>query len=93
MNHNKEFEKRLQKSDEEKVSRPDLSTEILYEEQCNDVQTWVQKCMRDWEHDTLSMPRGWENTLEGRKETNLFRETRRIFWNLYEVLVNKVDLY
>ena len=90
MERNKEFEKRLKTFPDPQVARPDLSTQISYEEQCQDVHRWVLKTMRDWEHDNLSQPRGWENTLEGRKDISLFRETRRVFWNLYEVLVNKV---
>lgn len=70
--------------------RPDLAVEVDYEEQCMDVHVWVTKTMRDWEHDNLSKPRGWENTLEGKSDINLFRETKRIFINLYETLVDKV---
>lgn len=92
MEHNKEFEARLRKAEELKVMRPDLAVEVDYEEQCSDVHVWVTKTMRDWEHDTLSKPRGWENTLEGKSELQLFRETKRIFWNLYETLVQKVEI-
>lgn len=88
--HNKEFENRLRKAEELKVMRPDLAVEVPYEEQCSDVHVWITKVMRDWEHETLSKPRGWENTLEGKSELQLFRETKRIFWNLYETLVLKV---
>lgn len=76
-------------AEEEKIMRPDLATEISYDEQCDDVYTWVLKVMRDWELETLSKPRGWENTLEGVQTLKLFRETRRIFINLYETLTNK----
>ena len=88
--HNKNFEARLRKSEELKVMRPDLAVGIDYEEQCSDVHVWVTKTMRDWEHDSMSKPRGWENTLEGKTDLQLFRETKRIFWNLYETLVSKV---
>ncbi len=90
MEHNKEFENRLRKAEELKVMRPDLAVDVDYEEQCMDVHVWVTKTMRDWEHENLSKPRGWENTLEGKSEINLFRETKRIFVNLYETLVDKV---
>lgn len=86
MEHNKLFDLKMKKADELKVFRPDLASDVEYEEQCMDVHVWVTKVMRDWEHETLSKPRGWENTLEGKTELQLFRETKRIFWNLYETL-------
>jgi len=89
MERNKLFEERLHKAVELKVARPDLAVETPYEEQCEDVHVWVLKTMRDWEQDILGQPRGWDNTLEGRKAIELFRETRRIFYNLYELLVLK----
>jgi pre-mRNA-splicing factor 18 len=89
LEHNKEFEARKRKAEELKVMRPDLAVDIDYAEQCSDVHVWVTKTMRDWEHTNLSKPRGWENTLEGKTELQLFRETKRIFWNLYETLVMK----
>ena len=90
MEHNKAFEARLRKAEELKVMRPDLAVDVEYDEQCFDVHVWVTKTMRDWEHENLSQPRGWENTLEGKSAIKLFRETKRILWNLYETLVNKV---
>lgn len=90
--HNKNFEARKQKAEELKVMRPDLAVDVEYDEQCFDVHVWISKTMQDWEHENLSHGRGWENTLEGRTSINLFRDTKRIFWNLYETLVNKVVL-
>lgn len=90
MDHNKHFENRLHKAEELKVMRPDLAVEVEYEEQCSDVHVWIIMVMQEWEHETLSQPRGWENTLEGKSTIKLFRETKRIFWNLYETLVNRV---
>ena len=90
MAHNKNFEAKIRKAEELKVMRPDLAVEVEYDEQCFDVHVWITKVMQDWEHENLSNGRGWENTLEGRTSINLFRETKRIFWNLYETLVNKV---
>lgn len=90
LERNKQFAERLKKAEELKVMRPDLAVQVEYDEQCEDVHTWVTKTMREWEHETQSKPMGWEKTLEGTQTLRLFRETRRVFWNLYEVLVNKV---
>jgi hypothetical protein len=90
MERNRLFEQRQRKAEVLKIMRPDLAEETPYDEQCEDVHSWVAKTMRDWEHETLSKPMGWDKTLEGVQTLKLFRETRRIFWNLYETLVNKV---
>lgn len=90
MERNKRFEQRQRKAEELKIMRADLAEEVEYAEQCEDVHTWVTKSMRDWEHETLSKPMGWDKTLEGVQTLKLFRETRRVFWNLYETLMQKV---
>lgn len=91
--HNENFKERFENIEEKhQMAKIDVSKGIEYDEMCDDVLFFVQKTMRAWELELNSKPTGWEKTLEGRKATRLFKETKRNFLNLYEVLLNRVRL-
>jgi len=59
-----------------------LGWAIPYNEKCDDVYIWIQKMMRDWNHDIQTKPRGYTETNEGRKSAELYRESKRYLMNL-----------
>ena len=89
--HNKVFEEKFRKFEDQQLQKMDIGKDVEYDEKCDDVLWFVQKTMREWEHEIGGMPTGWEKTLEGRQAIKLFKGTRRSFWSLYEVLMNKVS--
>merc|ERR1711963_801857 len=64
----------------------DMSLTTTYEDKCEDVYNWIQKMFREWYKDNETKPRGYADTHEGRKNLDLYRETKRNLINLYEIL-------
>ena len=86
---NKAFDEREKEVNPNQKRKVDMSQTVEYPEKCEDVYWWMQKMMRDWSHDNDTKPRGYEESQEGRKNAEIFRETKRHLLNLYEILLNK----
>ena len=89
--HNEAFIARIKKAEEDRIRKYDPSKDMEYDEKCDDILWFVQKTMQEWEHWIAGQKTGWEKTLEGRKARDLFRETKRNFWSMFEVLINRVS--
>ena len=83
------FEKREKENNPNQRRKIDMSLNVPYDDKCQDVYWWIQKMIRDWNHDNESKPRGFSETNEGRKNSEVYRETKRHIMNLYEILLNK----
>lgn len=86
---NKIFDAREKEVNPNQKRKVDMSLTVEYAEKCEDVYWWMQKMIRDWSHDQETKPRGYSETCEGRKNSEIFRETKRHLLNLYEILLNK----
>lgn len=95
MEHNAKFLERFDNIEDknQQLTKVDASKDVEYDDMCDDVLYFVQKILREWEVDLNSKPSNWEKSLEGRKANKLFKETKRNFLNLYEVLMNRVSHY
>jgi hypothetical protein len=80
-----EFKKREDENAPNQRRKVDMGLNVAYPEKCQDVYWWMQKMIRDWNHDNESKPRGFSETNEGRKNSEVYRETKRHLMNLYEL--------
>lgn len=72
-----EFKKREDENAPNQRRKVDMGLNVVYPEKCQDVYWWMQKMIRDWNHDNESKPRGFSETNEGRKNSEVYRETKR----------------
>lgn len=83
---NKVFTEKFQVSHDSEFKKDDLSEGISIEEMSQDVYIWILKMMQEWKYDLGSKPVGWDRTLEGKSQTQVYTECKRVFWNLYDLL-------
>jgi len=89
--HNEAFKLKREKIDDsDKLNPPDYSEDVEYDEQANDIYNWIRKILTDWEQDIEGKEHQWKNTMEGRRDIETYRDSKRSMMNLSELLVNKV---
>lgn len=84
--HNKLFIEKFRASHDAEFKKDDLSEGISVEEMSQDVYIWIIKMMQEWKYELGSKPAGWERTLEGKTQNQVYSECKRVFWNLYDLL-------
>ena len=91
--HNEAFQKKREETpDDDHLTPPDFSEDVEYNEQCEDVYIFLRKIFEEWELEIKKKENLSEvSQLEVKRSQELFRETKRVMYNLTELLVNKVN--